>query len=347
MRAARFDHHRISVAEVPSLPALSAHQVLIDVHSCGICGSDLSMWKDVDTFVDVACAGRFHMAAFDPNGLVVPGHEFTGTVREVGFEVSEFKIGDRVTGIGVATESQSGEPTIIGCSNLYTGGFAQQIVVDSSWVRHVPASLSLDAATLAEPLHVGEMHVQQSDYKDGDVGLVIGAGTIGLGVVIALRERGCDTIVVVEPAPRRRELASMLGAHLVASGTGDSPADALPSDIRGRVIAYECSGRHRMLDSLIRTLPYGSHIQLVASPFRSDEITPVIGQWRGIVLNFGSGPFDDPYGITLQRLADGIIDPDLFITGHVGLDGVAEAFETLLNPNEHVKILVHPNGHPK
>lgn len=343
MRAAALREGEIVVTEVPEPPAPSAGQLQIEVAACGICGSDLSLVKDAENFVRVAERGRFPLAAFDPTRPVVPGHEYAGTVVAVGSDVADFGVGDPVTGIGVATDPGTGVPTIIGYSNDYPGGYAERVTVDAGYARHVPDGLSLEAATLAEPLHVGETHVQQSGIRADDVALVIGAGTIGLGVVIALAAREVPLIVVVEPSPRRRELAQTLGAHVVVEPPSQGPVAALADLAEGRrVVAYECSGRAGTLGFLAENLPFGSAIQVVASPFAEESFVPVVAQWHQIVINFGSGPVEDPYGRMLARLAAGRIDPDLFLTGQVGLDGVARAFEDLKDPEAYVKILVRP-----
>jgi threonine dehydrogenase-like Zn-dependent dehydrogenase len=343
MRAAALRDGAIVATDVPEPPPPADGQLQIAVDSCGICGSDLSLSKDAENFVRVAERGRFPLAVFDPVRPVVPGHEYAGTVSAVGPAVDGFSVGDRVTGIGVATDPVSGVPTIIGYSNEYPGGFAERITVDASFARHVPDGLSLEAASLAEPLHVGETHVQQSRIGAGEAALVIGAGTIGLGVIIGLAARGIAPIVVVEPSPRRRELASVLGAHAVVEPPRAGPVAALDGLVDGqRVVAYECSGRRGTLGFLAENLPFGSAIQVVASPFAEETFVPVIAQWHQLLINFGSGPVDDPYGRTLGRLADGLIDPELFITGRVGVADVARAFEDLRDPEAHIKILVRP-----
>lgn len=342
MRATQLFGGDLRETVVADPPEPSNDQVQITIDSCGICGSDLSLARDTEKFVGVARRGRFEMAAFDTSRPVVPGHEFAGTVAVVGDGVTDYDVGDRVAGIGVVTEAD-GAMTIIGFSNDYPGGFAERVTVDAAWLRHVPEALSLEAASLAEPLHVGETHVQQSAIEPQDVALVIGAGTIGLGVVVALAARECPLIVVVEPSPRRRELARNLGAHVATPPPGTGPVAAIAEVADGRrVIAYECSGRAGTIRDLTESLPYGSAIQLVASPFSEETFIPVIAQWRQLTINFGSGPVDDPYGVTLGRLADGSIDPDLFITGRVGLGGVSAAFSDLRDPEGHVKILVKP-----
>ncbi|MGW4246859.1 alcohol dehydrogenase, partial [Nocardia sp. NPDC004722] len=90
------------------------------------------------------------------------------------------------------------------------------------------------------------------------------------------------------------------------------------------------------------TMPFNSLIQVLAAPFDDETIIPVVGQFRRIAVNFGHGPYENAYDITLQRLADGDIDAEALITGRVGLDGVADAFTALRHPDQHVKIIVIP-----
>ncbi|MEU1209505.1 alcohol dehydrogenase catalytic domain-containing protein [Nocardia sp. NPDC005825] len=353
MRATQFLNGEFTATEVAEPPALGPGQLRIAVAACGICGSDLSMSKDPCRFVQVATDSGYPLATFDTERPVVLGHEYAGTVSEIGSGVTDFAVGDRVAGIGLATETATGIPTIIGYSNDYHGAFGESIVVDSWWVRHVPDGLSLEHATLAEPLHVGEMHVQQSGLTPEDSALVIGCGTIGLGAIIAAKARGARLVVASEPSPKRRELARAVGADIVVDPNEQDPIAAWMAAVAqqdsvvgqsgaGILIAFECSGRAGILGTLMRTMPFNSRIQVVAAPFADEPIIPVVGQFRRIAINFGHGPYENAYEITLERLASGQIDAEAIITGRVGLDGVAEAFTALRDPEEHVKILVLP-----
>ncbi|MFE3797864.1 alcohol dehydrogenase catalytic domain-containing protein [Nocardia tengchongensis] len=355
MRATQFLNGEFTAAEVAEPPALGPGQLRIAVAACGICGSDLSMSKDPCRFVQVATDSGYPLATFDTERPVVLGHEYAGTVTEIGAGVADFAVGDRVAGIGLATETTTGIPTIIGYSNDYHGAFGESIVVDAYWVRHVPEGLSLEHATLAEPLHVGEMHVQQSGLTPEDSALVIGCGTIGLGAIIAAKARGARLVVASEPSPKRRELARAVGADIVVDPREQDPIAAWMAAVAqqdsvvgqsgtGILIAYECSGRAGILATLMRTMPFNSRIQVLAAPFADEPIIPVVGQFRRIAINFGHGPYENAYDITLERLASGLIDAEAIITGRVGLDGVAEAFTALRDPEEHVKILVLPGS---
>ncbi|MCW2296922.1 alcohol dehydrogenase catalytic domain-containing protein [Rhodococcus erythropolis] len=353
MRAVRFHQGEFAVAEMADAPPLAPHQIRIDVVACGICGSDLSMSKDPCRFVEVAHNGGYPLATFDPDAPVVLGHEYAGIVSETGSAVDDFMIGDRVSGIGLATDTATGIPTIIGYSNEYHGAFGDHIVVDAFWVRKVPDHLSLEHATLAEPLHVGEMHLQQSGLTSADSALVVGCGTIGLGAIVAAKARGAQIVIASEPSPKRRELAKKMGADIVVDPFEQDPIELWNQMVaegnplvgqaaNGTLIAYECSGRAGVIGELMRTLPFNSRIQVLAAPFGDETIVPVIGQFRRISINFGHGPYENAYDITLARLAAGEIDAEAIITGRVGLDGVSDAFAALRAPDEHVKILVLP-----
>ncbi|MDI3405734.1 alcohol dehydrogenase catalytic domain-containing protein [Streptomyces cavernicola] len=353
MRAVQYLEGTFTLADVPELPALGPGQLRIDVAACGICGSDLTVSKDPCRFVQVVEGADYRLAQFDPQRPIVLGHEFAGTVAETGTAVTDFAVGDRVAGLGIVTDTSTGIPKIIGYSNEYHGAFGEQIVVDHMWARHIPDQLSLEHAALAEPLHVGELHVQRSGLTSADSALVIGCGTIGLGAIIAAKARGARTVIASEPSPKRRELALKMGADhavdpneqdpielyasLAAGGTADGTTTG-----GGILVAYECSGRPGMIGRLLHELPYDSLIQVLAAPFADETIIPVVGQLRRIAINFGHGPTDGAYETVLRRLADGEIDADAIITGRVGLDGVADAFTALRNPEEHVKIMVVP-----
>ncbi|CAM3306392.1 alcohol dehydrogenase catalytic domain-containing protein [Nocardioides dubius] len=342
MRGVQVLDGALRVVDGLSLPEVGAGQVRLRVEACGICGSDLSLVKDAARFVATAESGGFELARFDPTRPVTPGHEFAGVVVEVADDVSTLAPGDRVAGIGIATDHATGALTIVGYSNTHPGALAEEIVVDAGWLRVIPDAMSFDVASLAEPLHVGETHVQQSGWRSGPA-VVIGAGTIGLGVVIALVARGCSDVVVVEPSPRRRELALALGATR-ALDPAEHDLAAVLAAAGGPVTVFECSGRQGAIAELTRIAPHGSHLQIAASAFGDETFVPVIAQWRQLVINFGSGPVDDPYGVTLQRLADGEIDAERLITARMPLPATAEAFAALRVPDEHVKIIIRPNA---
>ena len=343
MRAALFRNGRFEVGETPEPPSPSAGQVLVEVLACGICESDLMVATRTVQFLRAWVDSGVGTYNFDPGQEIVMGHEFAGRVIEVGAGVSTVAVGDQVSGYGTVLD-EHGVAQVAGYSNRYPGGFGERMLVQEASVQRDPTGLPADAATLAEPLSVGEKAVQRSNISPRDSTIVVGAGPVGLGAIAALTARGISPVIAVEQSPIRRALAENLGAQPVLH-----PADAVAlwrSHYGGspRVIAFDCSGESGTINKLLYALPSGSKIMVVAPCMTEDLIQPLVGVYKSIELNFQYGDTKDAYPTTLDRVASGAVDVAAMITGRVGLEGVAQAFRDLERPNEHVRIIVYPNG---
>jgi threonine dehydrogenase-like Zn-dependent dehydrogenase len=153
------------------------------------------------------------------------GHEFSGTVEEVGEDVQELRAGDRVCVQPTIYDGEclSCRRGLVNCCDKngfiglsgWGGGMSEHIVVPRDSVKKLPDNVSLEVGALIEPLAVGWHAVSSSPYKPGDRVLVLGGGPIGLAVVQALKARACDTIIVSEISPRRKQYAGEFGAHHV------------------------------------------------------------------------------------------------------------------------------------
>jgi threonine dehydrogenase-like Zn-dependent dehydrogenase len=99
-----------------------------------------------------------------------------------------------------------------------------------------------------------------------------------------------------------------------------------------------------VLDQLMTAAPRGARIVVVGVCMESDTIHPLIGIVKELNLQFVLGYTPDEFAATLRHIAEGEIPTTPLITGHVGLDGVAAAFEALGSPERHAKILVHPQS---
>ena len=178
---------RISEVEAPSA---GPRDVVLKIATVGICGSDLAL---------IAAGGPL-VRAPAPFPL---GHELSGTVMEVGVDVSSVAVGDRVVlnplinsiGIGAA-EGGVGEKLLV-----------RDVAVKPGSLLPLPSSVSFDFGALVEPLAVSVHGINQLGAKRGDKVAVFGAGPVGLGAVIALRHRGIEDIAVFELSELRRERA--------------------------------------------------------------------------------------------------------------------------------------------
>lgn len=176
------------------VPQPGPRDIVVKVHACGICGSD-----------------PFYIAteSFVPEGQPMPlGHEFSGTVHTVGDEVLQYAVGQKVVVDPYHNQ--------IGNGGL-EGGFAPYVLVrdvvdQPDMVIQIPDGLSMEHGALVEPLAVSMHGVNRSRIKPGQKAVIFGAGPIGLGAVVALRDIGIDQIVIADQSPQRLAVAEQLGA---------------------------------------------------------------------------------------------------------------------------------------
>ncbi len=210
MRAAFFaDQGGFEIREVPR-PVPGSDEVLIDVHACGICGSDLHFYRGTSR------APR-----------VCPGHEICGRVAagSIPLEPGLPVVVEPLRSCGRCQSCRSGEPNL--CQQLQIlgsrapGGFADAVVVPTSSVHPIPEGLDLDAAVLTEPLAVAVHAVALADLEAGDEVLILGGGTIGLLTALVAARRGFDVTISLRH-PHQRLAAQRLGASRIVASERDA-----------------------------------------------------------------------------------------------------------------------------
>jgi threonine dehydrogenase-like Zn-dependent dehydrogenase len=291
---------------------------------------------------------------------VVMGHEFCAEVLEFGPGTQRsLKPGQRVCSMPLVFHPSG--LAAVGYSNEFPGGYGELMVLTEGLLLPVPDGLPTALAALTEPMAVGVHAVARARLEADDAPLVVGCGPVGLAVIAALRLRGVHPIVAADFSHRRRELASVVGADVVVDPAqtaawqswreaavyrDTSRAPRLPPWIPGPAVrpavVFECVGVPGILDSLMAAAPRGSRIVVVGVCMEADTIHPMLGISKEINLQFVLGYTPDEFAATLRHIAEGALPAAPLITGHVGLDGVAQAFVDLGAPERHAKILVHP-----
>ena len=186
-------------------PVPKPGQVLIKVKYTGICGSD------VPRVNGTACH-------FFPNVL---GHEFSGTVEEIGEEVTSLKVGDRVAGVPLVpcmkcADCQRGDYSLckhysfIGSREF--GSFAEYVVVPERNAVKFGDEVSFEQGAFFEPATVALHGLQRTPYRGGGTVAILGGGTIGMFVMQWAKIFGAKDAVVFDIAPERLELGKRLGA---------------------------------------------------------------------------------------------------------------------------------------
>lgn len=340
MRAAVMRNSRLVVDTLPD-PEPGPGEVLVKTLACGICGSDLHALTHADQVVEAA---RDSDAPFnlDPSRDVVLGHEFCAEVIDYGPDTpANAPPGERVVSMPLLFRGTTIHG--VGYSNEVPGGYGELMVLSASLALPVPNGLATDHAALTEPMAVGWHAVEKARLEPYDAALVVGCGPVGLAVIAALKLRGVEPIVAADFSHRRRALAERMGAHVVVDPGARPLTDAWreAADLRPAVF-FECVGVPGMLLDLMRKAPRGARIVVAGVCMDDDTIRPMLAINKELSLQFVLGYTPGEFMDTLAAIADGRIDVAPLVTGRVGVEGVAQAFRDLANPDEHAKILVEP-----
>jgi len=191
----------IAFRDDATAPDPAPGEVVIAVRACGICGSDLHMFRDGSY--------RDKLVRATAEGYSVPGHEFAGTIDAVGTDVEGWRVGERVVGV-----------TAMG------GGMADKVAVPVNPFQlvRIPDAVDFELAATTEPLADGLQMVRKATIGEGENVVVFGVGIIGLGVIQAIHARGLAParIIAVDVHAARLGKALEVGAtHAVNARDGD------------------------------------------------------------------------------------------------------------------------------
>jgi len=340
MRAVVMRNSALVVDTVPD-PEPGPGEAIVKTLACGICGSDLHALKFADRVVDVA---RETEAPFtmDPTRDVVMGHEFCVEVLDYGPGTEgPVRPGGRAVSMPLVFRPSGIHG--VGYSNEIPGGYGERMVLSASLLLEVPNGLATEHAALTEPMAVGLHAVEKARLDPGDAAMVFGCGPVGLAVIAALRLKSVEPIVAGDYSPMRRELARRLGAHVVVDPKARRMIDAYreAADLRPAAV-FECVGVPGVLADVMRQAPRGAKVVVAGVCMEDDAIRPMIGINKELSLQFVLGYTPLEFADTLVAIADGRIDVSPLVTGKVGVEGVAGAFNELGRPERHAKILVEP-----
>lgn len=349
MKAARWHKAKDIRVEEVEVPTTGKQQVKIEVQFAGICGSDLHEYNHGPMLIpiDKPYALNGHQ------GVTTLGHEFAGIISEIGEEVKNLKVGDRVVVEPLFRNPESpfianGEYNLsepLGFVGLTSnGGFAKYTVVEDYMVHKIPDTMSFEQGALVEPAAVAVYAVLQSGLKMGQTCLVYGAGPIGLLCVQAAIAAGATNVIVVDIAEKRLEKAKEVGATTVINGSSDGIVKQIKELTNGGVdIFLDAAGVQASFEGGISSLKNGGTAVLVAlfgKPVTLDAFDQVV---REITIK-GIIAYRNIFPQVIELIDSGRMDVEKLVTKRIKLDDiVTEGFELLVSNPEQVKILVEIN----
>ena len=346
MKAARWHGVKdIRVEDIPE-PSPATGEVKVKVAWTGICGSDLHEYLAGPIFVPV---DEEHALSHDKAPITM-GHEYCGTVTELGEGVSDLSVGDRVAiepifACGDCAACLEGKYNLcnslgfVGLSGGH-GGFAAYSVVPARMVHKMPDDLSMEQGALVEPAAVALHAVRLSKIKAGDKAAVFGAGPIGLLVVESLRVAGASEIHVVEPSEVRRQKALELGATSVIDPTSSDAVETIRTATGGVHVAFEVTGVPAVLPQCIGSTRHEGQTLIVSIWEGDASFQPNTAVLKERQLQ-GTIAYRNVYPAVMALMTQGYFSSEKLVTKRIALDDIsAEGFEALVAEKSHVKILV-------
>ena len=323
--------------ETIAMPSPGVGQVLVRILACGICGSDLHLFKHAADIVRLA--QELGAAPDDLTKGLVLGHEFVGEIAAFGPGcVQRLALKDRVCAMPFV--EVNGTIAAIGATTRTSGAYAQYMVLPESGLLRVRDDVETDAAALTEPLAIAVHAVKHARLTDAEEIVVIGCGPIGLAIITLAALRGTHRIVASDLSGARRDLARLLGADVTVDPRESSPFAQLRS--RGAATIFECVGAPGLIGQIVREAPYRSRVVIAGICQGEDSFLPMLAISKELGLQFVSYYEAEEFSEALELLSSGRINWRPLVTSTIDLEGVAEAFTALRGDNGHAKILIRP-----
>ncbi|MBN1836770.1 MAG: alcohol dehydrogenase catalytic domain-containing protein [Spirochaetales bacterium] len=331
--------NRVVLREIES-PTPGPGQVRIRVAYCGICGSDLHAYRGRHPFISLP---------FDP------GHEFSGTVDALGEGVTELRVGDRVVcepnlvcgecyNCSIGRYNICESLKVMGCQS--DGAMGEYFLAPVEKTILLPESLSLRDAALIEPLSVGVHAVGRAEVPFNRNMVILGAGTIGLMVLVSAVKAGAREVTVLDLSDSRLAVARKLGATRVLNAGRADLLDELERvrTHEGYDVVFECVGVEQTANRAVEIVRKGGRVVVCGVFGEQIRFNMGLVQDREIEM-IGSLMYTrrDVHG-AIHLLNGGALDTALVISKEYQLDQAEEAFRQALHGEEVIKVLFNVAG---
>jgi len=331
-----FPRRGLWLEEVPE-PTPGINDVLIRVDRAGICGTDVHIYR------------WDRWAEKNITTPLIVGHEFVGKIVEVGSNVSDFHVGDLVSGeghvvCGRCRNCLAGRRHLCaGTSSVginRSGAFAEYLTMPVTNVWHHAPTIDPDVAAIFDPFG-NAVHTAMSFPVLGEDVLIAGAGPIGIMATAIVRHAAARHIVVVEPSSYRRQLAEKMGATITIDPQQRNLKDVQSElgMVEGFDVGLEMSGNAVALRSMISNMCHGGSIAMLGIPEANAEI-----DWSLVVLNmltiqgiYGREMYETWYKMTV--MLDSGLDIGPVITHRYHHSEFEKAFEVMMS-GESGKIIL-------
>ena len=324
MKALQFMSPTVMSVNEIAIPKIADDEVLLASRSVGICHSDIELLE-----------GRYIIPFNYP---IIPGHEWSAEVVEVGSKVAKLKAGDRVVGECVIGQEHFGFSI--------SGAMAEFFIAKADWLHKLPENVSWTQGALVEPFSCGYYATVRAENMDAsDTVAVFGAGPIGLGVIAASAAKGAR-VIVIEPSVDRAKIAQSLGAEIVIDPIRQNTKDAVMDATKGvgATIVIDASGRPEAMAQTLEVAAFHGRVVIIGISvggkaetemglIQSKEL-----QVRGIIGSPGVWPE------TIRFLSRTNLDLSKLVTSTFDISDADKAYQKVLTDKSQVKVHVTNSG---
>jgi 2-desacetyl-2-hydroxyethyl bacteriochlorophyllide A dehydrogenase len=331
---------RVRLAEGPDPAPPGPDGAVVAVEASAICGSDLHFYDG-----DIPVGDGFAI-----------GHEFIGTVVDIGPEVRNVAVGDRVltasvAGCGHCDGCATGDPVtcvdgpqVFG-SGVLGGGQATSVAVPSADFQMlvIPEELDDEAALLlTDNLNTGWIGAKRADIPSGGTVVVLGLGAVGLCAVRSALALGAGRVLAVDPVAGRRDLAAASGAIPVDGPTVEAVMDATGG--RGAHAVIDAVARDATLDDAFACVRAGGTVSVIGVHDLDPYPLPILlALFRSVTLRMTTAPVHQTWKELVPLVASGRLATDGIFTHQFALADAARAYAAVAARSaDCIKVMLRP-----
>jgi len=303
-------------------------EILLKVERCGVCGSDPTIYRGL------------HPYAKKP---LIMGHEFSGTIEELGKNVTHLKKGMRVTAIPHVVCGKC-KPCLTETYNFCEelkcmgaeadGAHVNYVNVDSKMVLPIPDTMTMDDAAMVEPACVAYHGAKRGDIKPGDIALVVGAGPIGIFTMQSCRILGAKKVIIADLDEWRLNLAKELGADGVVNvgkETLEQGLVRLLGSAKEIDVFYDCVGeKGKVFEEILKIARRGTRIVIIGV-LQNEYNIPHLPDFVQHELRISGTTMYVPqdYKEMIDLMGNGQISTKGMITHYFKIDEIREVFKMI------------------
>lgn len=339
MQAIVLEHKENFVVKSVPDPVCGPKQVVLKMAACGICGTDVHIYH-----------GEF-ITQFP----LIPGHEMAGEVVEVGADVTDWKVGDRVVVDNAIYDSNDPYARINqehmslnfrsqGCTE--DGGFAEYVAVDQDRLYDIGA-MPWEVAAFAEPTACCVHAIRKSSLQLGDTVALWGAGPVGLVLLQLFLRSGASKVVVADPNPWKLEQAQALGAtHTVhiqdRNDFTEANKEFLEYEPLGYNEVFDATGKDNVLENAYKLVKRGGEVVFFGVPNNDSFVkVPAYEIFLHEIRTIGTFAQLYTFAPTVNILKAGLIDVASLVSHRYPLGMFPAAFDLMLKSRDKMKIQIH------